>query len=235
MSDVAEMIDALKEVSDLELAEQQAKFWGKNPGKRDFDILTFALDTAQTDKEWAIDGYFLYAWTDGTLDGISVKPNSKEFPAIPLEEFGYESAVGFDRIWLTWGAQAGKTLYLFVGRRKGTHLAQVGKNAKGGGGGGGADNRAAWAHDQVTVTAAGTAEQMPAVVIPNGFKVVIRPLNTNTGLIYLGNSKANAEAAAAARIELDFGESASFYVTNLNLIWIDAEVTGEGVWYAVET
>jgi hypothetical protein len=65
--------------------------------------------------------------------------------------------------------------------------------------------------------------------------VVIRPLNTNTGLIYLGNSKLNAEAAAAARIELDFGESASFYITNLNLLWIDAEVTGEGVWYAVET
>lgn len=233
MADIAEMIDAIKEMSGLELSEIERMFWGPSPGNRDYDLLTFSMASAQTDKEQLIDGYFLYAWTDGTLDGISVKPNSKAHPSIPLEEFGYESAVGFDRLWLTWGAQAGKTLYLFVGRRKGTHLTQVGKNARGGGGSGGVDNRAAWSHGHKTVTAAGTAEQMTALVIPNGFKAVIRPLNSNTGLIYLGSSKANAESASA-RIELDFGEEAAFAVTNLNLIWIDAEISGEGVWYAVE-
>ena len=234
MADIAEMIEAFRQLSELETAEIKQQFWGSNTQARDYDIYSFSMASAQTDKLWAVDGYFLYAWTDGTLDGVSVKPNSKGHPAIPLEEFGYESAVGFDRVYLSWGAQTGKTLYLFVGRRKGTHLSQVGKNAHGGGGSGGADNRTAWTHGHDTVSSAGTAEQMPALVIPNGFKVVIRPLNTNTGLIFLGNSKANCEDTDK-RIELDFGDSVAFYVTNLNLIWIDAEVTGEGVWYAVET
>lgn len=234
MSDIAEMIDALKEVSELEFAEVQSQFWGRSPGSRDYDIYDFSLTAAETDKELPVTGYFVYAWTDGSLDGISIKPNSKEFKAIPLEQQGYESAVGFDRVWLTWTAQTGKTLHLFVGRRKGTHLTQIEINGGGGGSGGGAENRDAWTHGHKTVAAAGTAEVMPTQVIPNGFKVVIRPLNSNTGLIFIGNSKANAELATA-RVELDFGESASFYVTNLNLLWIDAEVTGEGVWYAVET
>lgn len=233
MSDVAEMITAFQELSELESSEVVAKFWGRSPGSRDYDIYDISLAAAATDHELPITGYFVYAWTDGTLDGISIKPNSKEFKSIPLEQQGYESAVGFDRLWLTWTAQAGKTLHLFIGRRKGTHLTQIAVGG-GGGGSGGIENRSAWAHGHKTVTAAGTAEQMTAVVIPNGFHVTIHPLNSNTGLIFLGQSKADCEDAGK-RVEMDFGEPKSYQITNLNLIWIDAEVTGEGVWYAVET
>lgn len=235
LDNLFELIEQLKQLGQLELEEIRRAFWGPSPGSRDYDIVTFKLDTATTDKEWPGEGYFVYAWTDGSLNDITIRPNSKAHPAIPLEQMGFESSVGFDRLWLNWTAQAGKTLYLFVGRRKGTHLTQVALNGAGGGGGSGILNRDAWAHGQKTVLAAGTAEVMPTLIIPNGFKVVIRPLNSNTGLIFLGNSKLNAEPAAAARIELDAGEDAAFAITNLNLIWIDAEITGEGVWYAVET
>jgi hypothetical protein len=234
MADIREMIEDLKQLSQLELEEIRKQFWGPNPGSRDYDIISFPLDTATTDKEWPGEGYFLYAWTNGSLDGISVRPNSKANCSIPFEQFGYESAVGFDRIWLTWTAQAGKTLYIFVGRRKGTHLSQVSVGGGGSGSGGGVENRDAWTHGHKTVAAAGTAEVMPTQIIPNGFKVVIEPLNSNIGLVFLGKRKVDCEDAAK-RIEIDAGGGKGFYVTNLNLIWLDAEVAGEGVQYYVET
>lgn len=233
-TDIKDLINQLQELSDLELDEIKRQFWGRAPGHRDYDVITIPLDTATTDHEWVGEGYFVFAWTDGSLDGITMRPNSKEHGAIPLERMGFESSVGFDRLWLSWSAQTGKTLYLFVGRRKGTRISEVNVNATGEGGSGGGENRAAWSHGHKTVSAAGTAEVMPTLIIPNGKSILIRPLNANTGKIYLGNTKANAESSSA-RVELDFGESIAKAITNLNLVWIDAEVSGEGVWYAVET
>lgn len=232
-SGVDDVVEQLIQLTDLELDEVKRRFWGPSPGYRDYDIFSFPMDAAVTDKEWPVEGYFLFSWTDGSLNGIQVRPNSKAHGAIPLEKMGFESSVGFDRIWLTWTAQAGKTLYIFVGRRKGSRLTQL--NLGGGAGGsGGVANSSTWSHGHKTVTASGTAEVMPTLGIPDGQKVTIRPLNSNTGLIYLGDTKADAEDTAK-RCELDVGESISLMVTNLSLIWIDAAVSGEGVWYAVET
>lgn len=95
------------------------------------------------------------------------------------------------------------------------------------------ENRFAWVSGQKVVAIVGTAVNFSSVVIPPDFDVVISPLNTNTGVIYLGNSKANAEAAAV-RLPLTVGQSAHLKITNLNLVWIDAQFAGEGAFYFVE-
>lgn len=95
-------------------------------------------------------------------------------------------------------------------------------------------NRAEWATGQKDVTSAGTAEQLPDVSVPDGFEVVIMAKPGNTGYIYLGNSKANAESSTNRFDRLGPGDAITLKITNLNLVWIDASVSGEGITYSVE-
>lgn len=95
-------------------------------------------------------------------------------------------------------------------------------------------NRATFATGQKDVTAAGTGENLIAQAIPDGFSVVIKAKNTNTGRIRVGNSKANAESTTVA-FTLGSSQDVKLYVTNLNLVWVDATVNGEGVEWIVET
>lgn len=94
-------------------------------------------------------------------------------------------------------------------------------------------NQGAWTHDHKNVTVAGTAEQLDSISIPNGFQFLIKAKDTNSGRIYLGNSQANAQDSSR-RFTLWSNESKRFGITNANLIWIDAEVSGEGIEYSVE-
>lgn len=96
------------------------------------------------------------------------------------------------------------------------------------------DNRAAFATGRKTVTTAGTAEQMTSQAIPDGFGVVIKAISTNTGRVRVGNSKANAESATTA-FTLGSNESITLKISNLNLVWLDVTVSGEGVEWIVET
>jgi len=98
---------------------------------------------------------------------------------------------------------------------------------------GGTVNRSSFITGQKTVTAAGTAEQLPNQAVPDGFAVAITAKEANTGLVYVGNSKANAENHAVA-LPLSSGRTTALKVTNLNLIWIDAAVNAEGIDYILE-
>lgn len=95
------------------------------------------------------------------------------------------------------------------------------------------ENRFAWASGHKLVAAAGTGVVLGSQAIPADFKVVIGALNTNTGAIYLGNSKANAEDHTIA-VPLLAGQAAAMKITNTNLVWIDADNAGEGAFYFVE-
>lgn len=82
-----------------------------------YNCLAQPLDTAQTDKEFNYPGTFLEFATDGTMTGVSVRIGSKTADSIPLDGFkGKKFPAGFDEFYVTWTAQAGKTLYIFVGR-----------------------------------------------------------------------------------------------------------------------
>jgi len=91
-------------------------------------------------------------------------------------------------------------------------------------------NRSSITTGEKTVTVAGVAEQLPDVEVPEGFAVSIIAKYTNVGRIFYGGTKLEAEAHTA---NLDVEDYETFYVTNLNKIWVDAENDGEGINYKV--
>ena len=113
-------------------------------------------------------------------------------------------------------------------------ISAAGGGSGGGGEGGAVPNRESFATGQVTVPVPGTAVQLPAQAIPDGFAVVIRAKDTNTGNVYLGNSAANAQDPTVAYI-LDVGEFVTLYITDLSAAFIDADVADEGIDWIVET
>ncbi len=94
-------------------------------------------------------------------------------------------------------------------------------------------NHAAIKTNQKNVAAAGTAEQLPAQAVPDGFKLVIKAKKANTDNIFVGGTKADAENAAVNYI-LEPNESISLAVADFDDVWIDAAVNAEGVELIVE-
>jgi len=95
-------------------------------------------------------------------------------------------------------------------------------------------NKPALAIGQKSVTTAGTAERLPDIVIPDGFKVIIMAKPANTGYIYLGNSKVSAEDSSSYFDRLEAGDSITLQITTLKLVFINSSVSGEGITYIVE-
>jgi len=80
----------------------------------------------------------------------------------------------------------------------------------------------------MTIDVAGTAEQPTTFPVPDGIEVVILAHRDNVGIIKVGNSAANAQAAAGVgNIPLAQNQSVSFQLTNPNLLFVDATVAGE--------
>lgn len=84
------------------------------------------------------------------------------------------------------------------------------------------------------VTTAGTPVKLGTNPVPNGVKLVIKARYQNTGRIYISNSSANALNSAGVAYELGADQTVSVDVDNLNDIWIDSDVNGEGVEYIFE-
>jgi hypothetical protein len=77
---------------------------------------------------------------------------------------------------------------------------------------------------QAFAPGAGIATQGPNQAVPDGFAVVIKNRSTSpTGIVFVANSLANC-AIATARLELSKGESASFYITNMDLLFFQCEL-----------
>jgi hypothetical protein len=87
---------------------------------------------------------------------------------------------------------------------------------------------------KIVVTADGAhAVQLTAQAIPNGYFLTIKAKTSNTNVIYVGNSQANAQAHTTAFI-LAAGESIRLQITDASLVWIDAAVANEGIVYGAE-
>ena len=80
------------------------------------------------------------------------------------------------------------------------------------------------------VAAAGTAEQLTAEDTPCQ-KVEIQAELTNTGVVCIGGSGVVAAEATRKGIALEKKDTYCFEIDNLNKLYIDAEVNGEGVTY----
>jgi len=97
-------------------------------------------------------------------------------------------------------------------------------------------NRTSFVTGFITVTTAGTPVQGPDLAVAPGKAVVIAYHPSNTGLIGIGNSSANANLSTGTPFILSgAGQAVSLMVDNLNRIWVDASVNGEKVMYIVET
>lgn len=76
------------------------------------------------------------------------------------------------------------------------------------------------------VTTAGTAEVLGSSQVCRS--VYIRAKSTNTGNVYVGTSNVSATLALK---DLGPGDSAEFSVINVNELYLDVGVNGEGVDY----
>jgi hypothetical protein len=77
---------------------------------------------------------------------------------------------------------------------------------------------------QLTVASHGTAEQLPD---QDCKAVTIRALPTNTGYIYLGDATVDATHG----LVLSPGDGQDIALDNLNRLYIDSDVDGEGISY----
>ena len=83
--------------------------------------------------------------------------------------------------------------------------------------------------DLVTEAAGATVKLTAPKTVPDGIGVSIKAKNANTGVIHIGYSSATALNTAGASFTLDNNESIGLQVDNIDRIWLDATVSGEGV------
>lgn len=84
------------------------------------------------------------------------------------------------------------------------------------------------------VAAAGTAERLVAANTPCR-RVTIQALPTNTGYIAIGDSTVVANTAGSVRgLSLSASNSVTLHVEDLYQLFVDAEVSAEGVSFIYE-
>jgi hypothetical protein len=86
---------------------------------------------------------------------------------------------------------------------------------------------------QKTVSSAGTAVKIETDLEING-PVILKALDTNTGVVSVGNDGAG-DVTVSNGLRLQAGDVVVLnYVSNLNRLWLDSAVNGEGIsWLAL--
>jgi hypothetical protein len=79
-----------------------------------------------------------------------------------------------------------------------------------------------------TVTTAGTRVQLSSSSV-SAKRVTISALSTNTGVVCVGGSTVVASAGTRTGVGLQAGDYYELDITNLNLVYLDSTVNGEGV------
>lgn len=137
-----------------------------------------------------------------------------------------KSAVS-DGTVIAFNGLAGETEYVFSGQVSG-----VWQHSNGYTGSGATDERAPTGvgHGRKVVAATGTPEQLGSARCRS---VAVTGLSTNTGLIVIGGDN-SVRAAAGTRngTPIAAGETASYDVSDIGALWIDAVTSGEGVSYS---
>ena len=93
----------------------------------------------------------------------------------------------------------------------------------------GIDNPTTLSNGQKTVTTSGTAEALVGSSTLTESAVTVKALNGNTGIVYVGDSSVDSNNG----YELSAGERISFEIDDLQKVYLDVSVNGEGVsWIA---
>lgn len=85
-------------------------------------------------------------------------------------------------------------------------------------------NPPSWRTGHNVIAAAGTAEQCTAAAVLQGAIAVFRARSTNTGILYIGYSKTDAEAMHFSIIPAG---SIGLQVDNIGDVWVDAATSGD--------
>jgi len=93
------------------------------------------------------------------------------------------------------------------------------------------DNTSTFEVGSLAIAAAGTAQQLTTGRVEQGFTLVIHALATNTGVLYIGESKAIAEAH---HFTLEAGASVGLRTDNVGDVWIDCATNGDIVEWLTE-
>lgn len=84
---------------------------------------------------------------------------------------------------------------------------------------------------EATVAAAGTAVQLPDILVGEACELVVKAKRTNRGAIKIGES---ATQAQAGKFTLEPGEAVKLRISNANKVYADAEISGDKVELIVE-
>ena len=84
-------------------------------------------------------------------------------------------------------------------------------------------------NDLATEAAGATVVLTAPKTVPDGISVNIKAKNANTGNITVGYSSATALNTGTGWMSLDNNESIGIQVQNIDALWLDATVSGEGV------
>jgi hypothetical protein len=87
---------------------------------------------------------------------------------------------------------------------------------------------------QKNVTTSGTPVQLGKNPVPDGIALVIKAKVGNAGNITIGYSSVSALNTGSDFFSLTAGQSLAVDVDNLNDIWLDCTVSGDGVEYVFE-
>lgn len=150
------------------------------------------------------------------MDGDKINLSSTIFPSwLRIDK------IQFDRIKITTTVIS--TVYLSISNVEAPTIEASAEHS----------NKTSWTHGQLNIAAAGTAQQMPNVEIPDGFFLMVQAKPLNLGNIHAGNIKANAEDHTVAKT-IQSNEVLRLRVENANLVWLDTDNNGEGIEYTVE-
>ena len=86
---------------------------------------------------------------------------------------------------------------------------------------------------QLILSAASTAQQFPALLMPWDHSVVIKALSANGGTIYIAGSKQDAEDTSRS-YPLAAGETIEYKINDLSALWAAASVATEGLIWTTE-
>ena len=84
---------------------------------------------------------------------------------------------------------------------------------------------------EATVAVAGTAVQLPDILVGEACELVVKAKRTNRGVIKIGES---ATQAQAGKFTLEPGEAVKLRIGNANKVYADAEISCDKVELIVE-
>jgi hypothetical protein len=76
--------------------------------------------------------------------------------------------------------------------------------------------------------------QVTNFTLPEGFTFTVKAMHTNTGIIHVGGSSADALNTGTTSCRLQASQSSEVQTLTTNTVWVDSSVSGEGVEVVME-